>query len=206
MGSLGVKIKSNFTDYYDYLSKDNNYVGIYNRVRPYESRVKLLNELREYGYNVIDIKSVREFDNSFNEVVIYTDPYLHNYSGKRVVSIEEARLSYINYLAARYYKESNGITIKLLHIGSRRFRLILKSENPRSLKEGKVVEVKELESGYNYRFMCPIYSIDYIPTNYEMVVIDFNKVQKLSHLKFNYIMKPEEVVLEIKKALLAYNL
>lgn len=206
--SFGVNIESNFKDYYDFLSCGNKAICTYNRVREEESRGSLLKVLRESGIKTIDLKAVREHNYTDEDLVVYTDPTLHGGKGKHLMKIEHAREMYGSQLASKFYKEANGITLKFLQIGSRRFRLTMQADTKelnKSLDEGKVIDIQELNPELNYSIMYPIFSIDYISNGSEMIAIDFNKVQKLDKLGMDKILKPEEVMKEIKKALMAYN-
>lgn len=203
--SLGIKIESDFKDYYDVASAESNYIGVYTRNKNRESRGKLLRWIREQGTKTIELKAAREYDDRVKELVIYTNPNLHDSLGKHVVSLNEARTLYANNLASPFYTEANGETLKFLQIGTRRFRVRLKSNNIRSLLEGEVIDIVELEASFNYSIMQPIFSIDYISNGKETVAIDFNKVQRLDKLGFERLISPEGVISEVKKVLVAYN-
>jgi hypothetical protein len=201
----GIRIESDFKDYYDKLSDPSGSLGVYRRFSDRENRVNLLKFIRSKGYRIIPIKAVKDYGNEFDELVVYTDPTLHDYEGKRVMSIYEARLQYINYLAAPFYRQANGETSKFLQVGTKRFLLKMKNDEIGTLKEGRIVDVIELELGYNYALRLPIFSLDYINVGHESFVVDFNRVQNLEKIGFDRIMTAEEVMEEIKKAVIAYN-
>ena len=203
--SHGIYIESDFIDYYDELSSEENYIGIYERHLPTETRGTLLNQLTYSGIRTVDLRAAREFDSSIRYLVVYTNPKLHNSLGKRVVSLEEAKLIYPNNLASPFYEESNGETLKYLQVGCRRFRVNLKSDDPFKMKEGRIVKIEELSPYPNYTILKPIFSIDYISTGKEMIAVDFNPIQNLGKIGFEEVMSAEEVMHEIKKALIAYN-
>ncbi len=203
--SLSIKVESDFKDYYDIMSSDINYNCIYKRYKDSNSRGKLLRWLKERGINTVELKAAREYDNSTKKLVIYTNGSLHDGQGKRVVDLDEARELYANHLAAKFYEEANGETLKVLQVGARRFRITMKTKDKYSLTGGSVEDITELTPQLNYSIMEPIYSIDYISNGQEMFAVDFNSVQRLDKLNFQAIMSPEEVLTEVKKALIAYN-
>jgi len=203
MLTKAVKIVSNFSDYYDSLSDNNGMV--YKRFMSEEQRGLILKRLRGINVKTIEVKAVKEFDNSAEYLVVYTDPKLHNSLGKRVVPLAEARVMYANQLASKYYIEANGVTIKFLQVGSRRFKVTLKNDFNFTLNEGRLIDIVELSPEYNFAVMHPIFSIDYINSGKEMLAIDFNNVQSLERLNFENVMNAEQVVYEIKKALVKYN-
>ena len=203
--SLGIKIESDFKDYYDVASTDSNYVGVYARYMTGESRGKSLRWLREQGIKTVELRAAREYDDTVRELVVYTNPNLHDSLGKQVVTLSEARTLYANHLASPFYAEANGETLKFLQLGTRRFRLRLKSEKSKSLLEGTVLDMVELESVLNYSVMQPIFSIDYIFNGKEMIAVDLNRVQRLDKLGLEHMINPAGIISEIKKALIAYN-
>lgn len=202
--SLGIRIESDFSDYYDCKGNSDS-IGVYRRYTSSDSRAKILRWLRGKDIKTVDIKAVKEFDNSNSKLVVYNNSSLHGFKGKSVMDIEEARELYPNLPASKFYEEANGETIKVLQIGSRRFRMTLKNEDLHLLKEGRVTDIIELTPQLNYGIMEPIFSIDYIFNGVDMLAVDFNKVQKLDTLGIQDIMTPEEVINEIRGALIAYN-
>ncbi|MCL4417391.1 MAG: hypothetical protein M1365_11955 [Actinobacteria bacterium] len=201
--AVGIKVESDFRDYYDHLSIETGI--IYKRYRIEEGRGKSLAFLNKFGIKTIELKAARQFDDTAEKLVVYYNPKLHDSKGKLVVPINEARIMYENNLASRYYSESNGEYIKFLQVGKRRFRVNMKIPEKESLSGGIVVSIQELESLFNYYIMQPIFSIDYISSGKEMLATDYNSVQSLMKLGFESIMSPKEVMDEIKQALISYN-
>lgn len=201
-----IRIISDFEDYYDIASSSSDNAYVYNRVRPIESRSKALKFLRDKGISTLDIKLVREFDDSAEKLVVYTDPYLHDCKGKHLVDLNHAKQIYGSLLASKYHDEANGEALKFLQVGSRRFRLRMKINIENNvLTEGEILAITELNPGFNYSIMCPIFSIDYVSNGDSIIATDFNRVQRLDKLGIDKLMAPSEVISEIKKALLAYN-
>ena len=70
-----------------------------------------------------------------------------------------------------------------------------------NLNPGRVISIDEIEPGFNYLIHHPIFSIDYIPRNEEMLAVDFNEVQHLGNLGFDKIMTPDEVAAEVIRSI-----
>ena len=203
--SLGLRIESDFKDFYDKASTDSNYIGTFSRYRSTESKAQALRWLEGKGTKTIKLKASRMLEGSGESLcVVYTDSKLHHGKGKIVTTLNEARDMYPNKPASKFYEEANGKTIKFLQIGSRRFRVEMQAEGL-SLNGGIVTDIKELEPELSYKILEPIFSIDYISSNREMIAIDFNRNEELERLGFEDIMSAEEVIEEIKKSLISYN-
>ena len=107
-----------------------------------------------------------------------------------------------NCAAVPFYEESDGITLKMLQIGSRRFRLMLKNTNLYLLREGSLIDIQEIKSSISYSVGLPLYSIDYIQTREGLLAIDFNYVQRLDTLGIQHYLTAEETYSEIRDALI----
>lgn len=196
-----MKIVSDFVDYYDVDWNSNDGI-IYERVRKGMGRGRELKMLKELGIQTIEVKAVSEFDITNTHLVVYTNPLKHDYLGKKIVDYSAARLMYENNLASKFIEEANGITFKYLQVGTRRFRVYMKNDEPLELKKGRVIEIQEIQSSRGKQFRGnPIFSIDYINIGGEMVAIDFNEVQHLGELELERVIKKEEVTEEILKVL-----
>lgn len=200
------KLNSDFKDFYDDML-DNSSKITYNRVRGQEiSRVDDLNFLKSVGIKTVKFGPFRNFGLDTKRFVVYTNQFLHDSLGKHIYTFEEVSLQYNNNLLAEFIENTQGYTVKYLQIGERRFRLMF--HNPdfdKTLTEGKLVNFDELPRQYNYGIGLPIYSIDYISTGSEMLAIDFNRVQKLDTIGVKEFMSADEIIIEIKNALIAYN-
>lgn len=200
------KLESDFTDYYDYLCDDTSSV-VYHRDRKNISRIDDLNFLKSLGIKTVKIGPFKQFDPSFEKLVVYTDPYLHDCLGKHIYTFDDVSLQYRANLVAEFIQGSNGYTFKYLQIGERRFKITLYNPDYQTvLSEGRLVNFEELPKQYNYSIGLPIYSIDYVPTNFGMIAVDFNRVQSLIKIDIDKYLSAEEVLVEIKKALLTYNI
>lgn len=206
MGNL--KIQSDFIDYYDSLSSDNTSL-IYRRLRSQcKQRGTALKFLKNMGLKTLDIKQVSQFYRDTNYLCVYTNPKSHDSNGKVVMALDDARLNYPNYIASEYIglSKTNGLTLKYLQIGKRRFTLFFKKEDELSLHMGQLIDIKESQSDYNRLVGLPIFSIDYISNGTEMIATDFNEVEDLQRIGINYYLSKETIIDEIIDALMIYNL
>lgn len=205
MQSPRVKIISDFIDFYDYLSVNENPTGTYIRNKSdIPSKGRGLAELRRVGVKTIEAKAARDIVSASNKLVVYTDPSKHDGSGRILMSYDEANMIYPNSLASEFFDEADGFTNKLLQIGSRRFKIVFKAE-PLSLKTGDIVSIDEITPSYNMLLGLPIYSIDYIPTHDGMLAITLNTVERLLGYGLEKIITAEQVISEVYNALLKYN-
>lgn len=200
-----LKIESDFKDFYDGLSTESNPVGTYLRYKKdIPSKGNGLAELKRVGIKTIDTRAARDIVSASNKLVVYTDPERHDGRGRVLMGYEEASMIYPNSLASEFYDEAEGITNKLLQVGSRRFRVILKAKAG-TLEKGEVEHIDEITPSYNMLIGIPIYSIDYISTKNGMLAITFNNVECLSDYGMEHIMSAEQVISEVYNALLKYN-
>jgi len=202
----GIQIVSDFKDYYDNLSNDVDPLLIYSRnYSDSMSRGESLKWVRDNGIKTIKLGLARQFISSHKKVVVYTEPKLHQFKGKLIVDTSTAVDLYSTNLVSPYYENTRGVTVKFLQIGSRRYRITFKNDN-QTIEEGTITSVEELTPELNYLIRLPIFSLDYIFDGEEMVCVDYNTVQNIGSLGFKDILSPPEIMEEIKKSLLAYNI
>lgn len=200
----GLCIQSDFTDFYDILS-DNNSIITYNRyIGNCMQRGSALKYLKRLGIKTLNIQQVNKFFRGDGPIVVYTDPKKHNGNGKVIMSVDEAMLYHENCVASSYYS-NDGLTIKYLQIGKRRFTLYFKKTDKYSLNMGTLVDIRETTPEYNRLFGLPIFSIDYISNGKEMIATDFNQVENLGRLGINRFISSNDIIAEIKDALTIYN-
>lgn len=201
---LGVRIDSDFIDIYDNLSEysaNRVYSRFYSRQK---GKVYELNKLKRLGVKTIKLEPVYNKSYASKDLVVYSDQKKHLGKGKVILRYNEAKLMYNNYLASEYEEESASNVLKYLQIGERRFRLELEYEK-RSLEKFTVKDIYEESRSYNKSIPIPIYSIDYININSEMIAIDLNEVENLSRLNITSILSTSEIMDEIEKTLIHYN-
>lgn len=200
------RLNSDFTDYYDECL-DTNSTIVYNRFRNQGmSRGEALNYLRNNGIKTVKFGAFTNFGTDTSKFVVYTNPSLHNFSGKRIQTFDEVAIQYANYMVSEFLDKYGGYTVKYLQVGERRFRIMFfNPEYREKLIEGSMVAIEELPKQYNYAIGLPIYSIDYISNGAEMVAIDFNEVQRLDTIGINNLISAENVAMEVRNALIAYN-
>lgn len=198
---MSIKIESDFKDFYDELS-NKEAIRVY--MRKYsDSRTKIeaLRLLRRFGIRTIDIEPVCKRTYKDKELIIYSSN--KGYSRKRVVSYEEARLIYNNSLSSVYYGKSYENVLKCLHIGQRRFNIMLRYSIG-DLDKYEIKDIVEISKSFG-NIGLPIYSIDYININGGMVATELNEVQNLKDIGIDKILSKEDVIKEIEIALEHYN-
>lgn len=207
--SKGLRVISDFTDYYDTALINSDECIEYRRiVRETPSRWKELKMIADgMGIKTIPIEIVGDTYGTGNEwVVVYLNENGHGRESKTLLRKSEAAIGYPYKMCSKYHIEANNITFKFLQVGKRRFNLTLKNENGLALfDEGRVIDVKELIPGYNYILKEPIFSIDYIMTTDGEIAVDFDRYPNLSKLNFMYTMNGEEVAREIVEAIQHYS-
>lgn len=203
---LVIKVESDFSDYYDELSSDNTTI-VYKRFKSQSmSRAEALTYLKNNGINTVKYGPFIKFTGETKKFVVYTNQASHDFKGKLICTFDKVASEYSNYLVSEFLSSSNGLTIKYLQIGERRFRMMFSNpEFEETLKEGSLVQFDELPKGYNHAIGLPIYSIDYISNGLEMLAIDFNQVQNLQKIGIDKIITADEVITQVENALIAYN-
>lgn len=206
MGTL--TIKSNFTDYYDNTAKEYNVPSVPNKcydrnTRIYVHRAQSIKFLKSLGINTITLKPVSQLSRYDDDVVVYIDDTLHEGQGKVVVSANVALRNFSNCVCTKYYPDVSK-TYKVLQVGEKRYNLSFDKttgETEEDFSHGLLSDIKILTPSYNKNINIPIFSIDYIETETDMIATDFNEVEKLNKLNFNTILKPEEIIKELMKTL-----
>lgn len=195
-----IKLTSDFSDYYDSAFMVNGDMEYRRMQSECMTRGKALGWLKLHNIPTIETKPVKEFNRSTEKIVVYTNTKLHRGKGKVICSYQEAIDNYPNYLGAPYIEGTDGLCLKFLQVGSRRFRIMSKNPDYEStLNNGVITSIEELKPEFNYSISIPIFSIDYIPRNNSMVAIDFNEVQPLEYLGFSKIMTPGDIRNEVEK-------
>lgn len=202
-----VKLDSDFVDYYDNFFNDSGPLVYHRRMGNSLPRGVALEKLRAKGVPIIPLGAVNQFPRTARNLVVYTDQKAHQGQGKKILDWNEANIMYPNTLASQYVEDTGGLYLKHLQVGSRRFNLTMQNPyNGTACHPGFIVNLQELEPGYNFVMALPIFSIDYIPFNGVMTAVDFNEVQNLYELGFERVMTPSDVVKEIESAIKALNL
>lgn len=205
--SSAVVIKSDFNDYYDaefvrnFSPKEKSY--IYERMLlNSRHRAEDLNFLQLHGIPTLNLSPVSNFLllEPSTLVLVYTMPNEHSGKGKIVLENREAQDLYPNMPGRIWipHSETDGITLKCLQIGKRRFKITLKGKDDKTdLKYQDIVNIEEIPSEYSKWCKNPIYSIDYIPTQNGLMATDFNQVENLEKLGMHSVMSQKEVYNEI---------
>ena len=197
-----IKLVSDFVDYYDLAFNSAGSTEYKRMLSESMPKGKALNWLRLHNIPSIETKPVNAFSIYDRQLVVYTDPKLHSGKGKIICSYNEAINNYGNYLGSAFVDGTDGISLKFLQVGSRRFRIMMKNDKDGiELNPGIVTDISELKPEFNYFIYNPVFSIDYISCNNKMLAVDFNEVQSLSELGIDKLISPEDVVAEIEKSL-----
>lgn len=199
-----IEIKSDFTDYYDSLNNKESVLKYERFLSNSKQRGTALKILRNMGIKTIDIKPVNQYFRGDGLLVVYTNPNGHSSTGKRIMTVDDAMMSYGHCPASIYYSISD-MWIKYLQVGNRRFTLYFKKGSEVSLEKGVLTDIRETRSEYNPLVGIPIFSIDYITNGVETLATDFNEVQNLQSIGIDRYMTAQEVVDQIAGALVAYN-
>ena len=187
-----LKIRSDFTDYYDAPCSAEGSVSkskevIYERYRINRTRIADLRELKFLGIRTLDIKPVSKvLLNRDDRVCVYTDLNSHGRDGVISVTYNEAVEMYHNRLCSTVNWLGYGYIYKYIQVGERRFWITTD-------RNGNVLGMREMESGYSL-IQLPIYSIDYISVGGVQTAVDFNTVQKLSEVKLDFILPSQDVM------------
>lgn len=195
MNLTGVRIESDFMDFYDKLSVTGDNVLVYRRFQKEQiPKNEQLRFLKRLGILTIETKAARDIVTASGKLTIYTDT--KDDSKNLVLTVSDADMMYPNALASEYYPESNNVINRVIQIGSRRFRVMLYNNS--------VIQVDELFRGYNMAVGLPIYSIDYISTSNGMLATAFHNVERLD--KYRLPLSAEEVISEIAQAMIEYRI
>lgn len=199
-------ISSDFSDFYDYLNNKSSPIRYDRQLSGCRQRGVALKFLRTLGIKTIDIQPVSQYIESDGPLVVYTDIRGHNGNGKRIETVAEARFLHENCIASRLLTLDELLTMKFIQIGKRRYTLYFKkSKEDHPLSVGTLVDIKRAPDEYNRVIGLPIFSIDYISHNNDVLATDFNEVECLERYKMNNYISAEETVTEIIDALIAYN-
>jgi len=198
-----IKIMSDFSDFYDSLSDEKSALTYERYLHKCKQRGTALKYLRSLNIKTIETQQVSQFLND-ETLVVYTDPFGHNGEGKRIMSAQEAKQSYNNCVASKYFV-SDGLSIKYLQIGKLKINLCYKKNSDITLDMGELVDVTIDVGDYNRLIGIPIFSIDYISVENKMLATDFNEVENLGRIGIQNYLKEEQIVDEISKSLMLYN-
>lgn len=200
-----LRINSDFTDFYDKLSKEDSLVTYSRYLSDCKQRGIALGYLRSLGVKTIDIHPVNSFTIFDGNIVVYTNPMSHGGAGKKIMTVTAAQRSYLNCIASKYIEAPDPISIKYLQIGKRRINIYFRKTERYTLDPGDIIDIQEMNPEYNRLIALPIYSIDYISDGGEMRATDFNEVQKLDKLNLNGYISEREIIQEIRDSILIYN-
>lgn len=203
---MKLKLKSDFTDYYDHWfdSSGDEFRRVSTDGPTRQEMFWLFDDLglrTPARGNVIDF----HYPSAPTEVVVYTDPIAHCGNGKLKMPYEAALEEYPDYLATEFIP-CDSESIRELHVGNRCFRLRYKSlEDWRSnVGEGEI-EVLGEQPFPAYRAKVPhaIFAIDFLPrpARGDELAIDFNTAPGMRGSGIERFLPPKYVVQIIKEFL-----
>lgn len=203
--NMSIRIESNFIDYYDHL-QDTSSMKIYHRNDNMQlDRGRIFITLNKMGIKCLELKQVSYQPYTVENVVVYTDTKAHHSEGKKIMDISSALCSYQTYPSAEWFTRQDGITLKILSIGKRRFSMYFRNNDEMSAEKGVLIDIKEIPGGYNDFLKVPIYSIDYIAHDNEWIATDLNLIERLSDYGLRSLIDSHEVIKEIETAIDYYN-
>lgn len=175
-----MKLVTDFTDYYDEAFKEVEKDITFNRMLSSNmSRYECLQSLKALGYETIRLMAVGSVLTE-RDIVVYTNTKAHNGEGKQILSLDSAKMMYINRQCSICYKHEK--TLKLIQIGNKSFKMIIKNNG---LVED-TIEICEEIPFFNKilagRF--PMFSMDFVvDDNNRLLACDFDNTVKLGHIK-----------------------
>lgn len=176
-------LTSDYEDYYDKEIKEYGGIETVEFIRMSDDnfgKKQQLEILQKLGYDTIEIMPLRQMVTD-GKIIVYTNPDLHNGSGKSIMSISDARVMYGNNICTELF--DHDMTYKILQIGFDCFSLEIENEG---LKEARLKSCILLGNGLpglvNGKY--PMYSIDFVrDNNGKLLACDLDVAVKLGHIK-----------------------
>lgn len=161
------------------------------------------------GYDIPQYGKPAELPDDSQQVVVYTDEYQHAGKGKILVSLEEARSKYADYLASCFIEcQQNIITsYKLLQIGTRQFIVRYNSDHEWMSNKGQVycdIVAESPHREYIKQIQYPLWSIDYVLDLHQEgkpVAIDFNIAPQMHEFDIEAYIDMPSITKEIREAI-----
>lgn len=205
-------LRSDFIDYYDdyfdTLKKPEVHHTFHRTSRDKTPRLDLLDymsgQLRlltpPYG-SVREVSERIRFNQSEKHLVVYNNPYAHRGDGKEKVSLKSALQRYPNKPCSLYMKPDEGIkSYRLLSIGES-IRYLLSYESTHSWKsnvgEVRVEIIQDPPHIVSHHY--PMFAIDFVVSGGVPYAIDFNSAPELHNTPIHDLVRPEEIVKEIRR-------
>lgn len=207
-----VKLVSNYEDKYDkYFS--NNGVEFRRIAEEGPDKITQFFILQKMGYAVPEHGFVKDLAHKDYDLIVYTDPTVHDGEGKVLLKPKEALDLYPDCYCSQFIECSQNITTsyKLLQIGKRQFMVRYSSDHDWMSHKSRFTTDILAESPrqmYIPKLGLPIWSIDYIcdiNRNDMPVAVDFNVAPNLNDIDIHLWIGYDEIAKEIYEAILHYN-
>ena len=204
---MGIKLKSDFTDFYDAWfdsgeCSENDI--IFRRCRSSEySRGQVFKYLKSIGCKVVRHGSCEEMGLTSKQLVVYTEPRKHNGGGKVLMDASEAMLSLPNYLCSEYHGDRVGYSIRYLQLGEFWFKIEFISKDDWRSNCGSNTEMRVIDSGYGMHKIIkePIFAVDFVQTKNGLYATDFNIAPKADISYLGDMVRPMDIANSIKKVI-----
>lgn len=200
---MKLKLKSDFSDYYDFWFDREGEVFIRN-ARNDVDRTQIFQILKKQFKLKVPMhgicRDMKEHFNKRDRVVVYTDPLAHCGEGKILIPFGEALYEHPDCLIAEYLKgEKRSQSIRYLSIGTKAFFLGYESDDEWRSNCGDV-KVEIVGNLYYKMPYCdlPLFAIDFIKDYDTFYGVDFNSAPGLNGTGIEDLLKPAEVVQLIK--------
>lgn len=211
---MKIKLVSDFRDFYDHWMDFDG--EIFRRVTTDGlDRLEMLQYLQKLEFKTPIYGKLKDISHKLKDfVVLHHDIHAHRGEGKELVRLETALEEFPNVLATQYIpfktEEENlgvkGLSWRYLQVGVNSFWIEYKSMTDwRSNFNGSFSvlfgDKTELVSKRNYDLMlfkCPLFAIDFVPSDGELYAVDFNIAPGCEPIKD--ILSPKEAADSIKKA------
>lgn len=202
-------LKTDFIDIYDHhfdsLSIPEPHNQFLRMSKDSVSRDRALDYLRTEGFDTVKYGSVQMMGYHLKPddlVVVYTDPFAHRGIGKELMTLDMAEFFYPDALVSEYIGQFKSVSMKDLFIGSRKIRMIYKSDHEWKSNVGNVdIKLYSYEYVYTRPFIhLPMVSVDYVfDGEKQHYAIDFNTSTIIKGSPVTDIMSEKDIVAEIKK-------
>jgi hypothetical protein len=219
---MGIKLVSDFVDFYDFEFSDPNGDSVFRRVTTDGlDRYEMLVYLEKLEFLVPLYGTAKELSDMMEpheEIILHTDIYAHRGDGKERSTIAEALAKCPETLATRFIPfdvpntppEVKGLSWRYLQVGTETFWLQYTStEDWRSnCGEGDVElffrDKTQLFNNHQYKdlliYKYPLFAIDFVPSGEDLYAVDFNIAPQVRGTGVNKILSASDAAKAITTA------
>lgn len=201
-----IKLISDFRDYYDhhFCSSFHTDVIEYRRMsREGLKRSDMFEFFKSLGLKTPRYGLVKELP-EVEAFVIYIDEQAHSGDGKVLVHNRFANIKYYNYFASEFVFGTCSISYRYLCIGKKSFWLKYTSNDLWRSNCGYVeislLSEEEIPKNININITeYPLYAIDFIYNNKEILAIDFNIAPEIKGTGVDKFLNAKDIYKEIEE-------